>query len=74
MLALSGFLAALLLYIGLEKPLVSMITFWFCFASGSLVYVLGRKTLRLMNVSRFYLGFLSLTGTLALLMTLVNLL
>jgi hypothetical protein len=69
-LALTGFLAAVLLLMGFEPPLTAALSLWFCFLGLFLVYLMGRKPLRQLGLQGWVAGLLLLVGVLALSLTL----
>jgi len=69
-LALTGLLAAILLFMGLDTPLAAAISLWFCFVGLLMVYFMGRKPLKLLSLHSLVAGLLVLIFTLASLLTL----
>jgi hypothetical protein len=66
-LTLTGFLAAVLLFLGLNPLWTATISLWFCFVGVLTVYWMGKKPLKLLGLDRFVRTLLFLTGFLALL-------
>jgi hypothetical protein len=66
-LTLTGFLAAVLLFLGLNPLWTATISLWFCFVGVLTVYWMGKKPLKLLGLDRFVRTLLFLIGFLALL-------
>jgi len=70
-MTLTGFLAAVLLLLGLDPLIAATISLWFCLIGMLTIYLIGKKSLKLLDLQRFVLYFLMLLCFITILLTVV---